>query len=482
MDKVTKEQLDCLFNPQSIAVIGAADRYDKRGKWAASWGFSILYQVLATSSPRKIYAVNRNSSAVQNLKCYKSILDVPEPVDLAVVVIPAHNVPSAIRECLDKKVKNIIIISGGFSELNIEGAEVQQELLTMARGANVRLLGPNCMGHFNTHADLSTSVVLPGKKGGVGVISQSGNVGSAIIINGSRMGIGFSKYISTGNEADLHLEDFLEYLADDEETKVITLYVEGLREGKRFMELAKEITKRKPVIAFKAGSTEAGTRAAQSHTAALTGTDEIYQAAFKQAGIIQVRSIDELVNIAGALLCQPLPRSRRVAILTLGGGLGVVAADSCERLNLEVAPLLPQTIDRLNSLLPGIWSHGNPVDTIGTLDPVFPCLSALLEDRNIDSVLLNTPVFGTNIWDDMTLDEIEKARERGDPGNLGLIIKLRNECQKPVIICNLGMVIEQPTQRDIQIYTSMERAVRVLAHLAEYSKYLNQAKGEKNEP
>ena len=158
----------------------------------------------------------------------------------------------------------------------------------------------------------------------------------------------------------------------------------------------------------------------------------------------------------------------------------MVAADSCERLNLEVAPLLPQTVDKLNSLLPGIWSHGNPVDTAGTLTPLFHCLSALLEDRNVDSVLLNTPIFGTNIWDNMTLDEMEKARARGDPGNLGAVNKLINEFQKPVIICNLGMIIEQPTQRSIPVYTSMERAVKVLSHLAEYGEYLNQAKGENN--
>ncbi len=284
------------------------------------------------------------------MKAYGSVNEIPVPVDCAVMIIPFREIPAAMDDCAQKGIKAAVIISGGFAEVGEEGARIQRETVEIARRAGIRFVGPNCMGHFNAHADFYTTPFVPSvRKGPVALISQSGNSGASIVHSGWKVGLGFSKFVSAGNEADLHFEDYLEYLAEDDETKVILGYVEGFREGRRFFELAREVTRKKPIVIMKAARTESGARAARSHTAALAGSDLVIDAAFKQCGVIRVEEIGEMIDAALALLGQPLPRGKRVGVVSMGGGLGVVAADALRRQGFELPLPSPATMEKLNA-------------------------------------------------------------------------------------------------------------------------------------
>jgi acetyltransferase len=309
-----------------------------------------------------------------------------------------------------------------------------------------------------------------------------------IIHNGVGLGIGFSKCISTGNEADLHLEDYLEYLAQDENTAVITAYIEGLREGRRFFRLARETTLSKPMVVVKAGGTEKSAGAVRSHTATLAGSDEVYTAAFRQAGVIRADDDDELCDVVVALLNQPLPRGNMVGILTIGGGLGVVAAEACEREGLDIAQLAPSTVERLDACLPPRWSRGNPVDMAGVSmaenSVTFPCLWALMEDENVDAVLLQAPV-GASFKRLSSLFNRKEIRafRKAEASNLSLLSQRVKEQKKPVFLVKPAVefaidleVFSLFRREGIPVYHSPRRAARVLRHLAGYRRYLDATK------
>jgi len=480
-----KQQLDCLFDPRSVAVIGASNEMIK-------WGFNIL-NILLAKGGRKIYAVNRNGEDVQGLKAYPSISAVPGPVDVAVITIPFQYIPSTMKECIDKGVKAAVIISGGLAETGGEGAQVEREILEIARQGNIRFIGPNCMGNFNAFADFFTVPYLPPvRKGPLSLISQSGNTSQSLVHLAYEAGLGFSKYVSSGNEADLHFEDFLEYMAGDDSTEIILGYIEGLREGRRFFELAKEITKKKPIVIMKAGRTEAGARAARSHTASLAGADLVSEAALKQCGVIRVDEVTELVDVALTLLGQPLPRGRRVGVLSTGGGGAVMAADAMMRQGLELPALSPDTIDKLNTVFSRRWSHGNPIDNGG--DPFdYASLWALMEDKNIDAaVIIGAAGVARNMagWvhiPDTLGDAVQEwidATEGNELAEVEKLMELVKKYQKPAVFCNLAI----PTRRRGALYTKLEqnhtiplptpeRAAKALAHLADYSEYLGVARG-----
>ena len=474
------QQLDYLFNPGSVALIGASNNF-------AKWGFHVL-SLLITKGGRHIYPINRNEAEVQGLKAYPSVSQVPGPVDLAVITVPFVEVPAAMKDCAGKGVKIAVVIPGGFAETGSEGARIQREVVEIAKQGGIRLVGPNGMGHFDTSADFFTVPYLPPvRKGPLALIAQSGNTSQSIVYLACEMGLGFSKYVSSGNEADLHFEDYMEYLAKDDETKIILGYIEGLKEGRRFFELAKEITQKKPVVIMKAGRTEAGARAARSHTAALAGSDVVCEAAFKQSGVIRVEEAGELIDVALVLLGQPLPRGRRVGVLSAGGGAAVIAADALMRQHLELPQLSPDTIEKLNSLLPPRWSHVNPVETGG--DPFsYACLWALMEDENVDAafviggggvtgsyakwVSLPTSVSGQiDLWlEDAELTELSDVDKA---------LQLMKKYQKPIIFANMGV----PTPRKGKVYEKLqkeyiipfltpERAAKALALLVQYSEYL----------
>jgi acyl-CoA synthetase (NDP forming) len=467
-----------LFAPDSVALIGASNT---RG----SWGYGIMRHLLA-SDKRKIYPVNPTAPKVLGIPAYDSVVNIPGEVDLAVIVVSASKVPQVMQQCAQKGVKTALIVSGGFAETGEQGSKLESELVKAAREGGIRFIGPNTMGHADTSSGLCTLAwigeIIPGP---VALISQSGNMGHRILQNGTSLGIGFSKFVSVGNEADLHLEDYLEYLAQDEKTKVIAAYIEGLREGRRFLKLARETTINKPIVAIKAGGTKESARAIRSHTANLAGSDAVYAAAFKQAGVIRVEDDDELCDVVTALLYQPLPRSSRVGILTIGGGLGVVAAEACEREGLEVAHLTPATIEKLNACLPPRWSHGNPVDMAGismTENPiVFSSLWALMEDKNVDAILLQAPVgFSTKrLSAAFAKEEIRVFREK-EKSNLDLLRQRVREHGKPILMVRPAVEFASDPEmsslfrrEEIPVYSTPRRAARVLNHLAWYRRYLD---------
>lgn len=472
-----------LFSPDSVALVGASNT-------PGSWGFGIM-QHLLTPAKRNVYPVNPTVSEVSGRAAYESVLDIPESVDLAVIAVPASQVAGTLGECTRKGVRAAVIISGGFAETGEAGRKLEAELVKIARQNGIRFIGPNSMGHADTASQLST-LAWTGKiaPGPVALISQSGNYGHRIIHNGISSGIGFSKFISTGNEADLHFEDYLEYLAQDENTRIITGYIEGLREGRRFFQLARETTPRKPIVVIKAGRTEESARAIKSHTGALAGSEAAYAAAFKQAGVIRVDDDDELCDVVLALLNQPLPRNNRIGILTIGGGLGVVAAEACEREGLKIAPLAASTMKRLDACLPPRWSHGNPVDMVGISmaenPAAFSSLWALIEDKNIDAILLQAPVgLDAGRLSRMFDNEEIKSFQKMERQNLGLLRQRVEEHGKPVFLVKPAIEFATDTEilssfrsEGIPVYPNPHRAARVLRHLTRYRRYLIETPGK----
>jgi acyl-CoA synthetase (NDP forming) len=446
-----------------------------------------MHRLLARAK-RKIYPVNLTAAEVLGIKAYDSVVNVPGSIDLAVIAVSARQVPEVIGQCVTKGVKAAVIISGGFAEIGEQGGKLEADVVKVARQGGLRFVGPNSMGHADTSSQLSTFAwtgkIAPGP---VALISQSGNMGHRIIRSGLGLGVGFSKCVSTGNEADLRLEDYLEYLAQDKNTTVITAYIEGLREGRRFFQLAREITLSKPIVVVKAGGTKQSARAVRSHTATLAGSDTVYAAAFRQAGVIRADDDDELCDVVAALLNQPLPRGNRVGILTIGGGLGVVAAEACEREELDIAMLTSSTIEKLDACLPPRWSHGNPVDMAGLSmaeNPLtFSCLWVLMEDENVDAVLLQAPVgAGLKRLSSMFNRKEIRAFREAEENNLSLLSQRVREYGKPVFLVKPAVdfatepeVVSVFHKEGIPIYPSPRRAARVLNHLAWYRRYLDTA-------
>ena len=466
----------CLFAPDSVALVETSNIPEV---------CDIMRHLLA-SPKRKIYLVNPSASEVLGIAAYGSVLDIPSSVDLAVIAVPTSQSPTVLQQCVQKGVKATVIISGGLIETDEQDWELETKLVKIARQGRMRFIGPNSVGHADTSFQLSTlpwiGEITPGP---VAFISQSGSYAYRIICNGISSGIGFSKLISTGNEADLHLEDCLEYLAQDENTKVIIAYIEELREGRRFLQLAKETTVSKPIIVIKAGGSKESAKVVRSCTEVLASSDAVYTAAFRQAGVIRVDDDDELCDVVTALLNQPLPRSNRIGILTNGGGPGVVAAEACEREGLEIAPLTSSTMEKLDAYLPPRWSHGNPIDTAGMSladsPAIFSSLGVLMEDDNIDAILLQVPVaLGTkglsNIFDAGEIVAFKETEER----SLSLLRQWVNEYGKPVVLVNQALEFATDPEtsfslrrKGIPFYPNPRRAARVLRHLAWYRGYLD---------
>ena len=495
MRSPTVDHLESLFNPKSVAVIGASNN-------PAKWGFGIFHDLISKGFKGDVYPVSRSEDSVSGHTAFKTVNDIPGPVDLAAIVVPVQYVPQAMENCVRKGIKSAIVITAGFGELNEEGARLEQEALRIAREGGIRFIGPNCFGIVNTDSSLSSmgflSPLASGQipRGPVSIISQSGNAGSYVLGMGVMEGLGFSKFISSGNEADLHFEDYLEYLSWDPHTKVIVGYVEGIRDGRHFLKVAKETTPRKPIVLLKVGLTEAGAKAAKSHTGALGGSAKIYEAAFKQAGIICVDEVEELIDVAAALVGQPIPKGNRVAVVTIGGGFGVIATDMAAKLGLVVPPLLEETIQRLNKWLPPFWSHSNPVDMVATLQYSYACIGAVLKDENIDSVLAISSIGFPAL---PSLDGIPSEWKAGAEGYLqqmkemevsqgvtGLIERIQ-KYQKPVIagggmtsgmsaMAGMGIeegeAIQKLRENGVVLYSSPERAAKVLAYMVKYGQYL----------
>lgn len=376
------KDLDPLFNPKSVAHLGATNNRNK-------WGFSTITSLINTYKG-PIYPVNPHESDIQGLRAYKKVTDIPDPVDMAVFTIPAERVAGAMEECVQKGVKAAVIISAGFAEVGPAGKKLQDEVLEIARRGNIRFIGPNCMGYWSASSSLAAFMMpLPVRDGPLAFVSQGGNVGAAVVVAGYERGVGFRRYVSCGCAADIQIEDYIEYFGQDPEVKAIITYIEGVSDGEKFMEVVSRVTRTKPVIVLKPGKTEAAAHAIKSHSGALAGSDEVYDAAFKHMGAVRVNTPEEILDVAIGFLTQPLPKGRNVAIITPGGSYGVLCAEACEQDGLNVVKLPDKTIRELDKIFPPRWSHGNPVDPAGDRNFV-AFLTApvrLLELETVDSLI-----------------------------------------------------------------------------------------------
>ncbi len=372
--------LDYFFTPKAIAVIGASNDPLKLGYE--------VFKNLKSYKDGKVYPVNVKDEVVQGIKAYKNIREIPDEVELAVIVVPKRFVKQTVIDCGEKGVKGIILITAGFGEVGEEGKREERELVEIAHNYGMRIVGPNCVGIMNTHNSMNATFVMNAKKGDIAFISQSGALGAGILYKTIKEGIGFSKFVSIGNMADLDFADLMEALADDEQSKAIALYIEGLKDGRRFMRVAKEVSRKKPVIVLKAGKSESGARAASSHTGSLAGSWRIYEAAFKQSGVLVAETIDDMLSMARAFT-QPLPRGKRVAIMTNAGGPGVLTADAIDRYGLKLANLEEKTIEELRSFLPPMAAVKNPVDMIASArgEDYYRTAKLLLSDPNVDMLI-----------------------------------------------------------------------------------------------
>jgi acyl-CoA synthetase (NDP forming) len=476
---VSIKQIDYLFSPRSIAVIGASNSPGK-------WGFGIISRILGQPTSFNVYPINPKENEVLGVRAYKRVIDVPGDVDFAVVVIPPEHVPAAMADCVSKGVKTALVITAGFREVGSDGAGLESEMIQIARQGGIRVVGPNCNGHFDTNSGLFTTGSPNIKPGPVGLISQSGNFGGFIVAEGVDRGIGFSKYVSSGNEADLTIEDYVEYLGEDEGTKIICAYVEGLKDGRRFFESAKKITKNKPIIMMKVGRTSEGASAAMSHTGSLSGVDDIHDAALQQSGVIRVTKVDEMLDVASALIRQPLPRGNRVGIVTGGGGFGVVATDACRSFGLEVPPLSKETIESLNRFMQPRWSHANPVDMAGDTYGSIPTLGSMLKTKDVDTVLAVSCLgFTPQAPDEIPVEvrknlvQYQKQMVEGELDLMDGLIERIERYNKPLIVTSVSdrrraKSIAKLLEHGIYTYRTPEDGARVIAYLVDYAAYLAQ--------
>lgn len=378
------QPLDALFLPSSVAVIGAKDD-------PGSVGATILNNLKSGGFKGRLYPINPKRSEVFGLPCFPSISDVPEPVDLVVIVTPAATVPKLVAQCVAAKVKSAIIISAGFKELGPSGIKLEEEILTYARQGRMPIIGPNCLGIMNPNhhlnATFARSMALPGH---LAFISQSGAMCTAVLDWSFREKIGFSAFVSIGSMADVNWGTLIDYLGSDPHTHSLLLYMETIGDARSFLTAAREVALEKPIIVIKAGRSQAAAKAAASHTGSLAGSDEVFDAALERVGVLRVNSISELFSMASVLARQPRPRGPRLSIVTNAGGPAVLATDATVLNQAELAVLEDHTLEALNTFLPAAWSHGNPIDILGdaSAEAYAKTLAALSHDNQSDGVLV----------------------------------------------------------------------------------------------
>jgi acetyltransferase len=382
--KTGEEPLQVFFNPKSVAVIGATET-------PGSVGRTILWNLIANPFGGTVFPVNPKRPSVLGIKSYKSVDEIPEEVDLAVVVTPAPTVPQIIRECGEAGVRGVIVISAGFKETGAKGADLERQVLAEARRAKIRVIGPNCLGVMaplsGLNATFAASMARPGT---VGFISQSGALCTAILDWSLREMVGFSAFLSIGSMVDVGWGDLIYYLGNDPRTRSIVIYMESIGDARSFLSAAREVAFTKPIIVIKAGRTEAAARAAASHTGSLAGSDEVLEAAFRRSGVLRVSNISDLFYMAEVLARQPGPQGPRLTIVTNAGGPGVLATDALIQSGGELSDLTPYTVEQLNAVLPPAWSHNNPIDVLGDADPrrYAKAVEIAAKDPNSDGLLV----------------------------------------------------------------------------------------------
>lgn len=409
--------IEAIFNPSSIAVIGASAEEKKVG-------YAVLKNLI-NGYNGKIYPVNPSRTEILNLPCFPSVSAIPDKVDLAVVVIPAKAVAESLKDCAKAKVKGVVIITAGFKEIGGEGVAREREIVDIVREAGMRMVGPNCLGVMNTKNGMNASfaAAMP-PEGRVAFLSQSGALGVAIIDWAIENNFGFSKFVSFGNKADLNETDFLEYFAKDPDTDVILGYIEDVVNGKRFIEVAREVTKIKPVILIKSGATEAGARAASSHTGALAGSDRAFTEAFRKTGIIRAYGIQELFDTAEMFISKRIPKGKRLLIVTNAGGPGIIAADTADKLGIKLDPMSKNSIDAMAEKLPSTASLYNPVDIIG--DATSERYRVVLEQATKDPVVEGICVILTP----QAMTDVDNIAD--------VVISSANKTDKPIFTAFIG--------------------------------------------
>ncbi|MBO0887833.1 acetate--CoA ligase family protein [Candidatus Bathyarchaeota archaeon] len=453
------QDLDALFAPKSIAVIGASNR-------EGSVGRAVFTNILLNQYTGTVYPVNPKDHSVSGVRAYRSVQDLPESVDVAVVIVPAPTVSSITEECGRKGVKGLIVISAGFREVGEDGARLERQVSDIARKYSMRLVGPNCLGAMNTDPSVRLNASFASQmpaEGSIAFASQSGALGEAVIDYAAGEGIGFSKFISVGNKADVNENDVLEYLRADPQTKVILLYIEDIVDGRRFIDTVTRVTQEKPIIAVKAGVSPEGAKAASSHTGALAGSDEAYNAILKQSGVIRVESIIDLFDYARAFAKQSLPRGNRVAIITNGGGPGIMATDASVRYGLQISQFSEATKAKLRAGLPKEASVNNPIDLIGDAqaDRYGLALGAL-QDESVDcGLVLLTP---------QAMVDLKKVAET--------IASVGPTSGKTILTSILGLTditpaVEVLESSSIPHYVFPESAVRALAAMYEHQRWID---------
>lgn len=461
--------LDFIFKPRSIAVIGASNK-------EGSVGRALFANILLNGYAGVVFPVNPKAKSILGVKACASVLDIDDEIDLAILIVPAIAVPAVLAECGQKKLKGAIVISAGFKELGATGAALELAVKERARSWGIRLVGPNCFGMINTSPTVRLNAtfgrVMP-RPGNIALISQSGAVGVNALEYAESEEVGLSKFISIGNKADINECDLLNYLKDDEETDVIALYLEDLADPWEFMRIAREITSHpqrpKPILAIKAGRTTEGARAASSHTGALAGSDEAYNAFFAQARILRIDTVSELIAKAAVLAYQPTPQGSKVAIITNAGGVGIMATDACVRYGLNVPTLTEKTRKKLKTVLPPAAAINNPVDIIGDGDAnrYRDAFRIIIQDENIDSII--------PIWTPTVMAEaIDVAN---------VIAEEAQNTKKPILACIQTMgdntLIRRTLLRSrIPHFLFPENAARALATMAEFGRLSRRPPGE----
>ncbi len=456
--------LDGLLKPRSVAVIGASSR-------KGSIGGEIFGNLISHGFQGPVYPVHPSDLSIQSVRAYPRIADVPGPVDLAILVVPAPSVAGVVDECLEAGVKGLVVISAGFKETGAEGARLEAGIVERVRESGARLIGPNCLGILSTdptvRLDGTFAPTFP-PEGSVAIASQSGALGLAILDYARDLNIGVSEFVSMGNKADVSGNDLIDWWDRDPRTSVILLYLESFGNPRRFTPLAKRTSRRKPIVAVKSGRTARGSSAASSHTGALAGADAAVEALLAQAGVIRVDTVEQLFDMAAFLAHQPVPRGKRMAVLTNAGGPGILATDAAEAWGLTVTDLEPRTTEALTRLLPPQASVRNPVDMIASASPeqYEAATRHLLADANVDSLLvIYVPPIVT------APEEVGKAIARGATGS-----------DKPIVSCFLGRHGVPEGLRTLEAaripsYAFPESAVRVLRRAARYGRWLARPEG-----
>ncbi len=462
--------LDKILNAESVAIVGASKNETKRG-------YQTIRTLLDEKYEGRIYPVNPKEKSILGFKCYPSVSEIEEPVDVVLVATPARSLPAILEDCGRKGIKGAVVLAGGFGEIGLSGKKLESEMVAVAQKYNIRLIGPNTSGILNLHDHLNLVGLKDTPQGDIALLTQSGNMALTLITEAKiKSRKGFSYYVGVGNEADIKFHEYLEFFRQDPKTKAILMYVEGLRSGRQFLQQAQKTTLEKPIILLKSGRSSTGKKSAGSHTGALAGISEVAKVAFKRAGIIVIENSDELFPAAETLSSMPPIKNNKVAILADGGGHATIAADLLTDLGVEIPELSAKTQAGLRKILPEAASVPNPVDVAGGTDAdpsIFAdCAEVILKDPNIGGLLIVGLFGGYGIRFAKSLSLMEEDAAH----RMGKMVKRRH---KPIVLHSLYTsekphALELLRYYDIPVFDSLDIASKCIGVLAEYGNYLNQ--------